>query len=194
MAEEKLTAENITQGTRQELLLAAAKRPTGQGRIVARWILGMYNGDENRVDLTDLRALDPNLKQAIIEELWEDTKGGEEIHERMGIGDKGIEEIRRIQGWSGEGSNRSVMEQIEKERAVSDQRYFLLEDSLHVLQWADDDNKNNDTTKKVVRLMINKLQEELFKSPRPERSSTTPLFWEEYVEKEKKHRDNDMGY
>lgn len=42
-------------------LLPVAQRDTGQSRVVARFLLGLYNGNRFPFDLTDLRGIDLDL-------------------------------------------------------------------------------------------------------------------------------------
>lgn len=42
-------------------LLPVAKRDTGQSRVIARFLLGLYNGNRFPFDLTDLRCIDLEL-------------------------------------------------------------------------------------------------------------------------------------
>ena len=65
---EELPPENKRE-KRKEILLEAASKQNGQGAIVAKYILGMYNGTEYKVDLSDLRALEHGVARAILEEV-----------------------------------------------------------------------------------------------------------------------------
>jgi len=80
----------------QLLLWNTANNPTGQGSIIAHWLMSMYNGYEYQVNLTDLRALDKNLKVALVEELLEDSKGHEEVHLRWGKTDAEFARMRKL--------------------------------------------------------------------------------------------------
>lgn len=64
-------------------LIPVAVRPTGQGRAVGRFLLGLYNGPEYRFDLTELRGLDLSKFEDCLRVLMMDYSPEVEIHERV---------------------------------------------------------------------------------------------------------------
>lgn len=64
-------------------LIPVAVRPTGQGRAVGRFLLGLYNGPEYPFDLTELRGLDLAKFEDCLRVLMMDYSPEVEIHERV---------------------------------------------------------------------------------------------------------------
>ncbi|MDT4870295.1 hypothetical protein FQZ97_1053680 [compost metagenome] len=60
-----------------------AVRPTNQGRVVGRFLLGLYNGEDFSFDLTDLRSLDLVLFEDCLKVLMMDYSPELEVHERI---------------------------------------------------------------------------------------------------------------
>ena len=58
----------------------AAQSDTGQAGVVARFLLGLYNGQRFRFDLTDLRRLDGRLFIACLNVLSLDWTPAVEVH------------------------------------------------------------------------------------------------------------------
>lgn len=61
-------------------LLPIAQRDTGQSRRVARFLLGLYNGDRYPFDLTELRGLDQAIFDDCIRVLTMDSMARQEVH------------------------------------------------------------------------------------------------------------------
>lgn len=61
-------------------LLEAAHRGTGQSRVVARFLLSLYNGDRFPFDLTDFRVLDADLFEDCMNVLVMDNRPQHEVH------------------------------------------------------------------------------------------------------------------
>ena len=62
-------------------LLPVAQNDTGQSRVVARFLLGLYNGRRFPFDLTDFRLLDHALFVDCMAVLKMDSQPLKEIHE-----------------------------------------------------------------------------------------------------------------
>lgn len=75
-------------------LLPVARRDTGQSRIVARLLLGLYNGKAYPVDLTELRGLDAGLFDDVIAVLRLDNRPEQEVHTYLPNGDAIWDELR----------------------------------------------------------------------------------------------------
>jgi hypothetical protein len=61
-------------------LLPIAQSDTGQSRRVATFLLGLYNGDRFKFDLTDLRGLDYALHDDCLAVLRMDHSPTKEVH------------------------------------------------------------------------------------------------------------------
>lgn len=61
-------------------LVKAATGDTGQSGVVGRFLLGLYNGQAFRFDLTDLRRLDPALHDDCLAVLRMDHAPVQEVH------------------------------------------------------------------------------------------------------------------
>lgn len=64
-------------------LVSVALRPSGQGRVLGRFLLGLYNGEDFPFDLTDLRCLDLVLFEDCLKVLMLDYSPELEVHERI---------------------------------------------------------------------------------------------------------------
>ncbi len=68
----------------QRIVKAIEEHPgTGQSGRLARFLAGVYNGNEFHFDLTDLRALDTDLAAACIDYLNYDRLGKVEVHTHL---------------------------------------------------------------------------------------------------------------
>ena len=66
-------------------LWAIANGHSGQCRIVAGFLLGLYNGEEYPFDLTDFRALDREIFIDCLAVLALDYHPEQEVHVRLGV-------------------------------------------------------------------------------------------------------------
>lgn len=66
--------------TELQRLLEIAHRGTGQSRVVARFLLSLYNGDRFPFDLTDFRCLDPDIFKDCLHVLVMDNFPRPEVH------------------------------------------------------------------------------------------------------------------
>lgn len=62
-------------------LLELAQGDTGQSRVVGLFLLGLYNGEEHPLDLTELRLLDHRLVEDCLTVLRMDSCPEKEVHE-----------------------------------------------------------------------------------------------------------------
>ncbi|MBO3274167.1 DUF7673 family protein [Pseudomonas schmalbachii] len=67
-------------------LIPVALRPTGQGGVIGRFLLGLYNGQDYPFDLTDLRRLDLALFDDCLQVLQMDFQPEVEVHGRVADG------------------------------------------------------------------------------------------------------------
>lgn len=79
-------------------LVVIAQRDTGQGRIVGRFLLGLYNGPEYPFHLTDLRALDQEIHSDCMAVLMMDWAPEREVHELIDNGPRIWAELARMWG------------------------------------------------------------------------------------------------
>ncbi|VFT43589.1 Toprim domain-containing protein [Pseudomonas aeruginosa] len=80
--------ENEVAGlTALKRLLPIAQRDSGQSGVIGRFLLGLYNGQAHRFDLTELRSLDPALFDACLSVLRMDYAPKQEVHEYFENGD-----------------------------------------------------------------------------------------------------------
>lgn len=78
----------------QTILTAIQGNPgTGQVTRLVRFLAGIYNGPQFPFDMTDLRTLDGNLRDACLDVLELDTYGFSEVHQWGLIDGKSIEAI-----------------------------------------------------------------------------------------------------
>lgn len=80
-----------------QLLVSAVRRNPGCGQTqrIARFLLGLYNGRNHPFDLTNLRGLDGNLRQACLDALALDSLGLGECHTWFKNGDRIWQEMQR---------------------------------------------------------------------------------------------------
>ncbi|WP_243374638.1 hypothetical protein [Geotalea sp. SG265] len=71
---------------------------SGQCEVVARFLLGLYNGYRFKFDLTDFRRLDTAIFQDCLNVLVMDYQPQDEIHEALGI--PGAEFERLAKEWN----------------------------------------------------------------------------------------------
>lgn len=64
-------------------LVPIAVRQTCGGRVVGRFLLGLYNGEDFPFELTELRALDLSVFQDCMQVLLMDYSPELEVHERV---------------------------------------------------------------------------------------------------------------
>lgn len=64
-------------------LITVAVRPSGQGRVIGRFLLGLYDGPEYPFDLTELRGLDLAKFEDCLRVLMMDYSPEVEVHERV---------------------------------------------------------------------------------------------------------------
>jgi len=92
-----LDLEEITErarGALQRIVKAIEENPgTGQCGRLARFLAGVYNGNEFHFDLTDLRALDTELATACIDYLNYDRLGKAEVHTHLPNGGRQMQWI-----------------------------------------------------------------------------------------------------
>lgn len=81
-------------------LVPVALRPSGQGRAVGRFLLGLYNGEDFPFDLTDLRSLDLVLFEDCLKVLMMDYSPELEVHERIQNGSRIWQQL--IEMWAPE--------------------------------------------------------------------------------------------
>lgn len=78
-------------------LWTIANHPSGQCRTVAKFLLGLYNGDRFPFDLTDFRSLDTEIFQDCLQVLVMDQNPEREVHDVLGV--PGNEFERLAQEW-----------------------------------------------------------------------------------------------
>lgn len=76
-------------------LVPVAQRDTGQSGVVARFLLGLYNGLVYPFDMTELRRLDAGLFEDCIAVLRLDNSPEQEVHTYIHNGDAIWEDLRR---------------------------------------------------------------------------------------------------
>jgi hypothetical protein len=76
-------------------VLKVAQGVTGQSGVVARFLLGLYNGSDFKFDLTDLRYLDSNLVEDCLALLRMDSNPEKEVHQYIENGQAIWQELRR---------------------------------------------------------------------------------------------------
>lgn len=64
-------------------LVPVAQRDTGQSGVIGRFLLGLYNGQAYRFDLTELRRLDVGLFDDCLAVLRLDNSPEQEVHEYL---------------------------------------------------------------------------------------------------------------
>lgn len=76
-------------------LLPIAQGHSGQCRIVANFLLSLYNGNRFKFDLTDFRSLDIAIFIDCIAVLWMDYRPKQEVHSYFKNGDKIWEDLAK---------------------------------------------------------------------------------------------------
>lgn len=79
-------------------LEAIAHGDSGQAGVVARFLAGLYNGDDFPFDLTELRRLDSDLFECCLAVLRLDNNPKVEIHKYLPDGDKRFQKM--IRDWN----------------------------------------------------------------------------------------------
>lgn len=79
-------------------LWCIANGTAGQGRTVARFLLGLYNGSRFPFNLTDFRLLDFKIFKECLVVLEIDFNPAQEIHDFLGIPGLKFEEL--AQDWN----------------------------------------------------------------------------------------------
>lgn len=74
-------------------LFDVAQRDSGQCKIVAKFLLGCYNGDRFPFDLTDFRCLDHDLFMDCVSVLKMDARPKQEVHLYFVDGGKRFEKL-----------------------------------------------------------------------------------------------------
>lgn len=64
-------------------LASMAVRPTGQGAVLGRFLLGLYDGQTYPFDLTELRGLDLDLFEDCLRVVMMDYSPEVEVHQRV---------------------------------------------------------------------------------------------------------------
>lgn len=80
-------------------LMPLAQSDTGQSRVIARFLLGLYNGYRFPFDLTDLRAIDRALFDDCISVLCMDFSPLQEVHCYFPDGGRLFEKLAADWGW-----------------------------------------------------------------------------------------------
>lgn len=76
---------------------------SGQCRVVARFLLGLYNGEDFPFDLTDFRSLDQEIFNDCLAVLTMDYHPEQEIHVRLGVSGDRFMQLAEIWGITREG-------------------------------------------------------------------------------------------
>lgn len=79
-------------------LVPVALRDSGQSRVVGRFLLGLYNGEDYPFTLTDLRALDIGLFDDCLAVLRLDNTPEQEVHQYLPRGQMIFNQLREY--WS----------------------------------------------------------------------------------------------
>lgn len=79
-------------------LLPVAQNNTGQSRVVARFLLGLYNGRRFPFDLTDFRLLDLPLFLDCLAVLKLDSRPDKDVHEFIEGGSAIWEKMAKVWG------------------------------------------------------------------------------------------------
>lgn len=79
-------------------LLPIALNDTGQSRVIARFLLGLYNGQGYPFDLTEFRLLDGELFDDCLAVLRMDYNPEREVHEYLANGHEVFAKLRRCHG------------------------------------------------------------------------------------------------
>lgn len=82
-------------------LYEVAQRDTGQCRVIARFLVGLYNGSRFPFDLTDLRTIDHSLFEDCMAVLRMDARHCvQEVHNYFDNGGRRWEEMIKNWGWA----------------------------------------------------------------------------------------------
>ncbi len=76
-------------------LLAVARSDTGQSRVIASFLLGLYNGYRFKFDLTDFRAIDTELFEKCMLVLRMDSQPMQEVHKYFTNGGEIFEQLAK---------------------------------------------------------------------------------------------------
>ena len=76
-------------------LVPVAQRDTGQSGVIARFLLGLYNGPAHPFNLTELRRLDAGLFDDCIAVLQLDNSPEQEVHTYFPNGEAIWKELQR---------------------------------------------------------------------------------------------------
>jgi hypothetical protein len=79
-------------------LFDIAQSDTGQCKIIAKFLLGCYNGDRFPFDLTDFRSLDHNLFMDCLAVLKMDAQPKQEVHNYFPDGGRKFEKM--VEDWN----------------------------------------------------------------------------------------------
>lgn len=93
-------------------LFEVAQRDSGQSRVVAKFLLGCYNGDRFPFDLTDFRALDYDLFDDCLSVLKMDVRPKREVHTYFTSGSQLFEKMAKDWGFQ---DHRLMRLRIEKQ-------------------------------------------------------------------------------
>lgn len=79
-------------------LWGIANGHSGQCRVVARFLLGLYNGEDYPFDLTAFRSLDREIFADCLAILAQDYNPQQEVHVRLGVSGDRFAQLARIWG------------------------------------------------------------------------------------------------
>ncbi len=71
---------------------------SGQCRVVARFLLGLYNGEEYPFDLTAFRSLDREIFIDCMAVLAQDYNPEQEVHVRLGVSGERFAQLAKTWG------------------------------------------------------------------------------------------------
>lgn len=104
--ESRLHAERAEGVPALHRLLNVARGHAGQSRVIARFLLGLYNGTRFKVDLTDFRLLDQELFDDCVAVLRMDSRPEREVHQYFEDGGKIWEQL--AEDWNVKDYTRDV--------------------------------------------------------------------------------------
>lgn len=93
--EKRLHAERAEGVPALRRLLNVARGHTGQSRVIAHFLLGLYNGTRFKFDLTDFRLLDQELFDDCVAVLRMDSRPEREVHQYFVDGGKIWEQLAK---------------------------------------------------------------------------------------------------
>lgn len=76
-------------------LWVIANGHSGQCRIIAAFLLGLYNGTRFPFDMTDFRCLDSEIFEECVTVLRMDNTPSSEVHDVLGVPGKAFEKLAR---------------------------------------------------------------------------------------------------